>query len=380
MKQEKIVRNPFVYGESVVGENFCDRDAEIRKLKMDILNCQKIFLISPRRMGKTSLVKTVIEQINREDIIPIFLDLEEFSSYKEFLDTYLSLLIQESTTKNKILKFIRQVVSGVRVDFKIEETGQPIISLAYTEPVDAKVEDKIFNLPEVIAEKQNKKLVIVFDEFQEILNLNKKNIEGTLRAHIQHHRSVAYIFAGSKRHLLNEMINSPDKPFYRIGPVMYLKKIPEDKFLEFIKKKFTTTGINAHNEVFNEIINISENVPYYVQMLSHELWDFGITKREIIGKDIQIVLSQLLYQYSQNFHLEWSRLILSKRQLLKAIALDGGKRILSNDYLKKNNLGLPSSVRRTLLSLVKSGYVDREDDEYFFTDILFREWIKSGMK
>jgi len=98
------------------------------------------------------------------------------------------------------------------------------------------------------------------------------------------------------------------------------------------------------------------------------------------GKDIQPVLSQLLSQYSQNFHLEWSRLILSKRQLLKAIALYGGKRILSNNYLKKNNLGLPLSVRRTLLSLIKNGYLDREDDKYFFTDILFREWIKLGVK
>jgi len=374
------MRNPFIYGESVVGEHFCDRDAEIRKLKMDILNCQKIFLISSRRMGKTSLIRTVISQISSKNVTPIFLDLEEFSSYREFLNAYLSLLVEKSISKNKILKFIGQVVSGLRIDFKIDEVGRPMLSLGYAEPISAKVESRIFNLPEIIAKKQNKKLVIVFDEFQEILNLKRENIEGALRSHIQHQHNIAYIFAGSKKHLLNEMVNSQDKPFYRIGPVMYLQKIPETQFLEFIKEKFTGTGIKAKNEVLNKIINVSEHIPYYVQMLSHELWDFGITKRKLVEKDIQQVFSQLLHQYSQNFHLEWSRLILSKRQLLKAIALYGGKQVLSNKYLKRSNLGLPSSVRRTLLSLVKDAYLDRDEDEYFFPDILFREWIKSGVK
>jgi len=374
------MRNPFVYGESVTGENFCDRNTEIRKLKIDILNYQKIFLISSRRIGKTSLIKTVINQIGSKNVIPIFLDLEEFSSYKEFLNAYLSLLVQKSTSKNKILRFIKQVVSGLRIDFKIDETGHPLLSLGYAEPISTEVESRIFNLPETIATKQNKKLVIVFDEFQEILNLKRENIEGALRSHIQHQHNVAYIFAGSKKHLLNEMINSSDKPFYRIGPAMYLKKIPETQLLEFIKKKFAATEVDAKNEMFNKIINISDNIPYYVQMLSHELWDFGRNKRQLKEKDIQIVFSELLHQYSQNFHLEWSRLILSKRQLLKAIALYGGKQVLSKKYLKKSNLGLPSSVRRTLLSLVNNSYIDREDDEYFFTDILFREWIKSGVK
>ena len=211
---------------------------------------------------------------------------------------------------------------------------------------------------------------------QEILKLNGKNIEGKLRAHIQHHHNVSYIFAGSKRHLLNEMVNSPDRPFYRIGPVIYLGKIPEDRFLKFISNKFKTSGIETPGEVVSEVIKIAENIPYYVQMLSHELWDFGVTKSRLGKKDVRPVLTQLLRHYSQNFHLEWSRLILSKRQLLEAIARYGGRRILSKDYLKKNNLGLPSSVRRTLLALVEDGYLDRENDEYFFTDILFREWVR----
>ena len=374
------MKNPFIYGEPVFGGNFCNRREEIKKLKNDILSCQKIFLISSRRMGKTSLIKTAIDQISAKEIISISMDLEEFSSYREFLNTYLSLLVKKSTPENKILGFLRQVLSGLRINFKIDEIGKPVISLDYNQPINAELDSKIFNLPEIIASKQNKKLVVVFDEFQEILKLNRKNIEGKLRAHIQHHRNVAYVFAGSKRHLLNEMINSKDKPFYRIGPVMYLEKINEDIFLKFAKDKLKASGIKISDKALQRVIKLAENIPYYTQLLLHELWDSKIDKGLISEKDVQLVLSQVVHLYSQNFHLEWSRMILSKRQLLKAISLYGGKQILSGDYLKKNNLGLPSSVRRTLLSLVEDGYIDKENGEYFFADILFREWIKLGVK
>jgi len=374
------MKNPFIYGEPVFGGNFCNRKEEIKKLKNDILSCQKIFLISSRRMGKTSLIKTAIDQISAKEIISISMDLEEFSSYREFLNTYLSLLVKKSTPENKILGFLRQVLSGLRINFKIDEIGKPVISLDYNQPINAELDSKIFNLPEIIASKQNKKLVVVFDEFQEILKLNRKNIEGKLRAHIQHHRNVAYVFAGSKRHLLDEMINSKDKPFYRIGPVMYLEKINEDIFLKFAKDKLKASGIKISDKALQRVIKLAENIPYYTQLLLHELWDSKIDKGLISEKDVQSVLSQVVHLYSQNFHLEWSRMILSKRQLLKAISLYGGKQILSGDYLKKNNLGLPSSVRRTLLSLVEDGYIDKENGEYFFADILFREWIKLGVK
>lgn len=371
------MRNPFVYGESVTGQNFCNRKNEIRKLKRDILDGQKIFLISSRRFGKTSLIKTVMNKLNKKEIIPVFLDLEEFSSYKEFLDTYLSILIQKSAPKNKILRFIQQIISGLRIDFKMDDTGKPLISLAYAQPISGEVDSRIFSLPELIAKKQNKKVVVIFDEFQEIQNLGRKNIEGALRARIQTQRNVSYIFAGSKRHILEKMVNSPDKPFYRIGPVFHLSKMADKVFLEFISAKFKETGIKVDSVILQRLIERAENIPYYVQMFAHELWDFVLAKGGVGVDDIEQVVRQLITQYSQNFHLEWARLILSKRRLLKAIALYGGKQVLSKNYLEKNELGLPSAVHRTLLSLVEEGYLDRNGNEYFFPDILFREWIRS---
>ncbi|MGB9613072.1 MAG: AAA family ATPase [Candidatus Margulisiibacteriota bacterium] len=371
--------NPFVYGESVTGENFCNRKEEAGKLEKDLLASQKVFLISARKLGKTSLIKMVLEKLKKKGFLTIFIDLEGFSSYKQFLDAYLLALTQQATVLDKLLTFIRQIIPGLRVDFTIDEVGRPSLSLGYQYPTPDfdKIARKIFALPEVISKRRRKKMVVVFDEFQEILNLNGENIEGTLRAAIQHQRRVAYIFAGSKKHLLSDMVTSPERPFYKIGPIMRLKKIPEKDFFEYIKAKFQSTKIKISDEIINNIIMRAENIPYYVQMFAHELWDYAITKGEVKAKDLEIVINQLVGQFSPTFHQEWSRLILSKRQLLQAIALSGGKNILSKDYLERNKLGLPSAARRTLTSLVDEGYLDKEENEYFFNDLLFREWIKS---
>lgn len=370
--------NPFVYGEAVTGDNFCNRTEEIKKLKLDILNCQKIFLISSRKLGKTSLLKTILGELDKKSVISVFIDIEGLVSYKEFLDTYLLALLKKSTPLERIIFFLREILPGIRIDFSISESGKPTLTLGYgpADPQLTRIAAKIYSLPEIIQKRRKKRVVIMFDEFQEILKLNGKNIESALRASIQQQRNVAYIFAGSKQHLLENMISSPARPFYKIGPVMHLKKIPEDTFVKFIKDKFYRTKFKISYETVNRIIKFTENIPYYTQMFCHELWDYGLVKREIKSKDIEIVLNQLIEQHSQDFHLIWSRLIVSKRQLLKAIATSGGRNILSKEFLTKHNLGLPSSTRQTLVSLVEETYLDRENDEYYFTDLLFREWIK----
>jgi len=372
------MNNPFVYGEAVTGKNFCDRVEEINKLKIDLANSQKIFVISARKMGKTSLMKTVLGQIKNEGLVTVFIDMESFSSYKEFLDVYFLALMEKFTTPDKIVGVIRNVLPGLRVEFKLDELGRPLISLGYsrTEPELDKIASKIYNLPNIIAKKRKRKVVVVFDEFQEILRLNGKQIEGIIRSVVQHQRDVGYVFLGSKRHMLQDMVNSPERPFYKMGPVMYLKKIPEENFFQFVKLKFLTNRVKISDETIYKIIRTAENNPYYVQMFCHELWDYGILKGEIKEQDIQVVINKLISQETHNFHLEWSRLILSKRRLLKAIATCGGRNVLSNEFLSKNELGYPSSVYRTLLTLTDEGYLNKEEDEYFFSDILFRGWIK----
>ncbi|MEW6103501.1 MAG: ATP-binding protein [bacterium] len=371
------MENPFIYGEVVTGDNFCNREKEIKKLSNDLLDSQKIFLISPRRFGKTSLIKTVLEEIRRQNIRTVYLDIEGISTYKKFLNTYLNALIKEFTTINKIYEFTKKILSGIKFELNVDDKGNPALTLGY-KSLDENLEmiaSKIYELPAKITKRE--RLVIVFDEFQEILKLNGRHIEGVLRSAIQHQRNVGYIFAGSRRHILVDMATSPDRPFYRMGPVMYLERIPEEIIKKFIYKKFCNTGIKISKIAVAKIIEMSENIPYYIQMLSHELWDYAvIQKKGANEKDIGIVFKELLKQYDQNFREHWNRLITTKRQLLQTIAHRGGNNLLSKEILSKNELGYPSSVQRTLELLIADGHIDKVGNTYFMVDIVFREWIR----
>lgn len=371
------MRNPFVYGEAVTEDNFCNRENEVKKLSRDLLNSQKVFLISARRLGKTSLIKTVLKQIKKRKIKTVYFDVESISTYKKFLNAYLNALVREATPISRVYEFARRLLPGIRLDLNIGETGTPGLSLGY-KPTDPNLENvaaKIYKLPPKIA--RGSEMVVVFDEFQEILKLNGQQIEAAMRASIQHQRNVGYVFAGSKRHLLIDMATSPKRPFYKSGPVMYLEKISPDIFEKFVSDKFRKSKMKISTETILKIFQATQNIPYYVQMLCHELWDFAIAgQKEIKGRDVKIVFNQLVKQYDQNFRLDWDRLIIKKRQVLQTIASRGGRNLLSNYVLSNNELGYPSGVQRTLESLVDEGYIDKCEDEYFIGDILFGEWIK----
>lgn len=371
------MKNPFIYGEAVTGNDFCDREKEIRKLTIDLTNSQKIFLISSRRFGKTSLIKVLLDKLKRQEIKTIYLDIEGISTYKKFLNTYLNILSKEFSPINKLYEFAKKLLPNIKLELSIDETGNPTLFLGY-KPEDPDLENvatKVFQLPEKIAQK--KQVVVVFDEFQEILKLNSGKIEERLRSVIQHQRKVGYVFAGSKRHLLTEMVTSPDRPFYKIGPTFYLGKIPGEIFKEFIYEKFSRTGVKISKETVSKIIEISENIPYYAQMFSHELWDYSLSeKNEIREEEIELVFLELLKQYNQNFSEIWNKMIIRKKQLLQIIARKGGRNLFSKESLSENEIGYPSSVQRTLELLIAESYVDKIDNEYYIVDILFREWIK----
>jgi len=146
------MENPFVYGGAVLSENFCDRIKEIKKFKRDLMDLQKIFLISSRKLGKTSIIINVLNELKKEELITIYIDIEAFSSHKEFLEIYLLTLIKETTTINKILTFICNLMPGLRIELKFDGSGKPLLSLSYSHNDKElnRIALKIYDLPGII--------------------------------------------------------------------------------------------------------------------------------------------------------------------------------------------------------------------------------------
>ncbi len=372
-------RNPFFFGEVVTGENFTNRIDEVKKLTAELRRGHNIFLVSPRRYGKTSLIINVLEHLNKEGLFTFYIDLYKVASLRELLEAYAKGVARSCTTRvERFSEFIKDIFPRLRPKIIIGSDGIPSIE------VDVQLKDKelmdsleeVFDVPEKIARKRKRNFVVVFDEFQEILNLDGERIEKLMRACFQHHHKVAYLFAGSKRHLIYSMVSDPNRAFYKLGDIMNLQKIETAEMMVFLKKQFSKGHIKIKENILDYILEVSENVPYNVQYLCHHLWNWCLEAKIIEKEDIIKVVDNIIAEQSANYIVLWDGLSLHQRLFLKAICKFQNKPIFSKDFIVENDLGTPGSIQKSITLLKKKNIIDADGKEIRFNDIFFKEWIR----
>jgi uncharacterized protein len=379
----KEAENPFVYGEVVTLEAFVDRTDEIARLVRNLTSSQKIFLISPRRYGKSSLIRHVLAALARRKVLTLELTVSSFSSYVAFLEGYARALVALETKAERARSWLQDVFTSIRpeVRYEMKPGGGAQVALAFPTARSsrdvARLAEEVFSLPAYIAERQKRRLVIALDEFQAMTEFDGGSVEHALRAAVQRQRHVGYIFAGSEPTLMEQMI-SPKRPFYKAGPVMRLQKIPADLFARFIETRFTRSGIKPEPGLGMAIIDLAGNIPYDVQRLAHETWDDAVAaKRRAAGfEDLHATLHRLLAEQDMLFEGVWQRLTLPQRAALRAVVLEQGRELLSAESRSRYRLGASSSVQHSLIALQREDLVARDDDgHYLAVDSLFREWV-----
>lgn len=374
--------NPFIFGEAVGDEAFCGRREEQASLMRDLGDSQKLFLISPRRYGKTSLLRRVLGRLRRKGLMAVYVDLYRASSLQGLIELYCSAVAKESeSVLDRALRFMRDVLPRIRPKVTIEADGTPSIGI---EPVIGKKDilsalGDALEFPALVAKRKGKRMVVVFDEFQEIANFDGESIEKMMRSHIQHHRMVGYVLSGSKQHMLEEMFQRRDRAFFQIGKAIYLQKIPRKDFLPFLRKKFTQGGFTLDDGVLDEVMDAVEDIPYNVQYVCHELWDRCRDERRVRAADVGSVISVILDEQTPFFIPHWDALSLNQRTLLKAISMHGGVNVFSQDFLRASGIGSLPTLQTSLKLLVKKGIVEKPNGGYAIADIFFREWIRRKM-
>jgi hypothetical protein len=376
------MQNPFVYGEIVPGDAFADRETELDRLVSDLADGQKVFLISPRRYGKSSLVRRALTALTRRGALTVEVTVSAYSSYVAFLEGYARALTASESRWQRARDWLNAVVTSTRPEIRVEPsaTGPGRFAVAFplvrTERDVTRLANELFALPGRIAEERKRAVVVALDEFQAIEGFNGGSIEHSLRAAAQHQRQVGYVFSGSEPSLMEKMIG-PRRPFYKAGPVMRLEKIPADVFAEFIETRFGASGIKPEEGLGAAIVDLAGNLPYDVQRLAHETWDDvrGAGSRRATLDDLHATLSRLLAEQETMFEAVWQRLTLAQRAVLRASVLQGGRELLSADTRSRYRLGGPSSIQASLAALVKQDLLLKEGTRYVVVDSLLREWV-----
>lgn len=376
------MENPFVYGEVVPGGAFVDREVELDRLVTDLWSAQKVFLISPRRYGKSSLIRQALGALARRGALTLEVTVSSYSSYVSFLEGYARALASVETRRERAKAWLLDAIASTRPEFRFEpdEAGLGRFSVAFpavSSPRDVtRLANEIFALPGRLAEQRGRQVVVALDEFQAVAGFNGGSVEHALRAAAQHQRQVGYVFAGSEPSLMEQMIG-PKRPFYKAGPVMRLQKIPPDIFAEFIETRFTRSGMKVEAGLGAAVVDLAGNLPYDVQRLAHETWDdVKASGGRRAGLDhLHATLARLLREQDPMFDAVWQRLTLAQRAVLRAVVLQQGRELLSNETRVRHRLGGASSIQASLAALVKQDLLVKEGPRYVVVDSLLREWI-----
>jgi len=382
MKKEFPMKatNPFRFRGPAEKEFLVGREKERKQLLSVLKNSQSALLYAPRRFGKTWLLQTIMNDSYRKGILPIYLDFFPLSSEIHFLESYTTSIAEaccKSTTQaqefsTELLRFLGARVVLINknqwtLQYNWDKTTDTIKTIARL----------VFSLPETIARKRNLKIGVIFDEFQEVNKLNGERWEKEMRTIFQHQRDVGYIFSGSKTHLLLNMFTDSRRAFYQSAAMFTLSDISSTEWEEYISKRFATTGIVLSKEVLGQILSLTNGHPYYTQQLCYFLWEAVKMRKKVTIDDIDHSFDESLTNEDAYFRQVWEELPLTQRKLLIAIAKEGGKHILSGDFLLGNSLGPVSSVQLAAKALTQQkGILDKIKDEYQFTDPFFRIWIR----
>src|SRR5258706_276016 len=320
--------NPFVYGEVVTATAFADREHERDRLGQDLAEGQKIFLISPRRYGKSSLIRGGMKTLAAKRILSVEVTGAASSSYVAFLEAYARALVSAETPAGRLQRWTAELLHAVRPETRFTAEGAgaaPRFALAFpsvrTARDTARLAAEVFALPGRIAAARRQRMAIALDEFQTIAAFDGGNVEHALRAAVQEQRSVGYVFAGSEPSLMERML-TPRRPFYKAGPVVRLEKIDEQIFAAFLDARFASSGLRTEEGLGAAIVELAENVPYDVQRLAHETWDdVRAAGRKSAGlEDLHLTLSRLLNEQHTIFEESWQRLTLAQRAVRRSFA------------------------------------------------------------
>ena len=371
------VWNPFVVGRYVSGHYFCDREKETEFLAKQMENGRNVALISPRRMGKTGLIRHCFSQPRfKEHFYAFFVDVYATASLAEFVYALGKAVYEElKPVKTRWAESFFQMIRSLRVGFKLDAlTGEPCfdIGLGDIQAPETTI-DEIF----AYLEKADKPCIVAIDEFQQIALYEEKNVEALLRTHIQQCRQTQFIFSGSKRHLMNSMFNSPSKPFYQSAISMGLQPIPMETYVAFAVRMFEECGKHVDAALVENVYRRFNGCTWFVQMLMNEL--FALTAHGgLCSMDkLDTALKNVIQSQEGSYKDLLSRLAPKQKMVLQAIAKEGkASGIMSSAFIRKYNLSSASSVQSAIKPLLKNDWVTQDGDTYWVYDYFFAEWLR----
>ena len=371
------IQSPFQFGTLATDENFIDRVEDRALLKQLLSSHINVMLISPRRWGKSSLVKKAMNELSKDeqDIRICYIDAFSIGSEAEFYRTFASQVIACASSKmerwvNDAKKFLTGVIPQIVVNDQITDF------LAFDLKFVPQERDKmtILQLPEMLAKEKNIKIIVCIDEFQQLANLPEyKDMEGKMRSVWQQQQLTSYCLYGSKRNMMLNIFNNSNSPFYRFGQVIFMDKISKEHWIPFIQSSFEKTGKSISLDFASRICDVVACHSWYLQQLCYFIWSFTVS--EVTDDIFSLGLKQVLNINTPMFQNDTENLSSTQIEMLKAIC-NGDQHFSAKGVKQQYNLGNPNTIVKNKKVLQNKDIIEKQNDAFVFVDPVYRLWFK----
>ena len=371
----------FVFGVSVSDYNFIGRKEEIRRLKMNFEEGINTILISPRRWGKTSLVKKVCEVVDRKKVIPVFVDIFKCKTEYEFYNALAEAVLKQTASKAELwMDNARDFIARLspKISFSPEPNSEFALSLGISPKTHAP--EEILSLAEEIAQKKQKRIVVCIDEFQQIGEMaDSVSIQKRLRSVWQHQRLTSYCLFGSKKHTMMNVFQKRNMPLYQFGDFKFLDKIPTETWVEYIVQHFKDRQRTISTEQAAKICQLVDNYSSYVQQLSWLVFSLIDEGQVVTDEHLKQGVKDLLNSQELLFMQQIEPLTAYQMNFLRCILSghhdDFGETAVREEF----QLGSVSNITRLKTALVDKDIVEMSGKRYYITDPVFALWFRSRM-
>lgn len=369
------MRNPFKYGCVVGGENFCARPELAGRLADFVRSGQNVVIQGERRMGKTSLVRETVGKLR--GIRLVYVDLLGVCDVSDLccrISEALSGADRSLPFYRRLGKLLPRLRPTVSID---SETGMPVFSI---DKVAAGAPGSLESVLSAVAdETARRRLCVVFDEFQDILEMEDgKRTLAVMRGKIQLDASTPYLFLGSVRNKMTDIFWDPSSPFYHSAAALPVGEIPEEDFYRFALAKFKSGGRSLTSEAFSAIFKSARGIPGYVQELCDTIWDCTDIGCQIGEAEIAQGLQSVFARERDHYEIFMGRLTPIQRKVAMALATHGGSGVYSAAFIGAANVSGIGTMRRSLAKLTAENIIYRYNDEYRFFNPFFAQWLRDG--
>lgn len=380
------LRNPFEFGGELKASSLIDREQELDQVVRTIENGGKLFLIGPRRYGKTSILAAAEDRLAGSKVAVLRFDAEIYESLGHLAAALLAAAAKElSPTIEKagdaIKRFAAKLKPQVEYDLADQSLSISFGSSAKTNPASLPLLTDVLNIVDRMAAAADKRAAVILDEFQQIIEEGGPTAERQIRGTVQRHHHTAYVFAGSKTRMLADMTNDPGRAFWKLGSRLFLGPIPREAWRAFLSHGFTRSSFKAQAAALEHLMDVAEDIPFNIQQLANVSWEQlrAAGGGTLTAARVDDALVQLVTRENSSYTQIWNSLNRQQKIALKAVIDEGGKGLRSAAVLARFGLAA-SSMHKILIALDSRGLIREEEElgsiRYRLEDPFLARWLR----